>query len=173
MNSESGSEQRNSSLDTLKQRQKNSPTMPTLTSQQANILYTMPFQTLERLEQVLRSPLALQESIRSEIDSLATKKSLEPLATADLLARWLNQTKDLHQGMCQDLEKVQRGIQEENRQAGKQRDEFMRQLSTVIERLRRDGEELQTSFRRWAATTIMCSVAGATAASILVWRILG
>ena len=172
MNSESGSEQRNSSLDALKQRQKNSPTMPTLTSQQANILYTMPFQTLERLEQVLRSTLALQESIRSEIDSLATKKSLEPLATADLLARWLNQTKDLHQGMCQDLEKVQRGIQEENRQAGKQRDEFMRQLSTVIERLRRDGEELQTSFRRWAATTIMCSVAGATAASILVWGIL-
>ena len=166
MNSESGSEQRNSSLDTLKQRQKNSPTMPTLTSQQANILYTMPLQTVERLEQVLRSTLALQESIRGDMDSLATKKSLEPLATADLLARWLNQTKDLHQGMCQDLEKVQRGIQEENRQAGKQRD-------TVIEQLRRDGEELQTSFRLWAATTIMCSVAGATAASILVWRILG
>ena len=49
----------------------------------------------------------------------------------------------------------------------------MRQLSTVIERLRRDGEELQKSFRRWAATMIMCSVAGATAASILVWGILG
>ena len=97
MNSESGSEQRNSSLDTLKQRQKNSPTMPTLTGQQANILYTMPIQTVERLEQVLRSTLALQENIRSEMDSLATKKSLEPLATADLLARWLNQTKDLHQ----------------------------------------------------------------------------
>ena len=161
------------SLDALKQRQKVSQTMPTLTGQQANILYTMPLQTVERLEQVLRSTLALQENIRSEMDSLATKKSLEPLATADLLARWLNQTKDLHQGMCQNLEKVQRGIQEENRQAGKQRDEFMRQLSTVIERLRRDGEELQKSFRRWAATTIMCSVAGATAASILVWRILG
>ena len=173
MNSESGSEQRNSSLDTLKQRQKTSPTMPTLTSQQANILYTMPLQTVERLEQVLRSTLALQENIRRDMDSLATKKSLEPLATADLLARWLSQTADLHQGMCQNLEKVQRGIQEENRQAGKQRDEFMRQLSTVIERLRRDGEELQKSFRRWAATTIMCSVAGATAASILVWRILG
>ena len=77
-------------------------------------------------KQVLRSTLALQESIRRDMDSLATKKSLEPLATADLLARWLNQTKDLHQGMCQDLEKVQRGIQEENRQAGKQRDESIR-----------------------------------------------
>ena len=68
----------NSSLDTLKQRQKNSPTMPTLINQQANILYTMPLQTVERLEQVLRSTLALQENIRSEMDSLATKKSLEP-----------------------------------------------------------------------------------------------
>ena len=172
MNSESGSEQRNSSLDTLKQRQKTSPTMPTLTSQQANILYTMPLQTVERLEQVLRSTLALQENIRSEMDSLATKKSLEPLATADLLARWLNQTKDLHQGMCQDLEKVQRGIQEENRQAGKQRDEFMRQLSEQAREFRGDGSKLMNTFQRWAANTIMCSVAGATAASILVWGIL-
>ena len=32
--SESGGEQHNSSLDTLKQRQKNSPTMPTLINQQ-------------------------------------------------------------------------------------------------------------------------------------------
>ena len=87
MNSEYGSEQRNSSLDALKQRQKASQTMPTLTGQQANILYTMPLQTVERLEQVLRSTLALQESIRRDMDSLATKKSLEPLATADLLAR--------------------------------------------------------------------------------------
>ena len=51
--------------------------------------------------------------------------------------------------MCQNLEKVQRGIQEENRQAGKQRDEFMRQLSTVIERLRRDGEELRQRPAFW------------------------
>ena len=87
MNSEYGSEQHNSSLDALKQRQKASPTMPTFTGQQANILYTMPIQTVERLEQVLRSTLALQESIRRDMDSLATKKSLEPLATADLLAR--------------------------------------------------------------------------------------
>ena len=65
MNFESGSEQRNSALDALKQRQKVSQTMPTLTGQQANILYTMPLQTVERLEQVLRSTLALQETIRA------------------------------------------------------------------------------------------------------------
>ena len=109
------------------------------------------------------------EQMRKVSDQICMEHGLTTLKP--LLARWLNQTKDLHQGMCQDLEKVQRGIQEENRQAGKQRDEFMRHLSTVIERLRRDGEELQKSFRRWAATTIMCSVAGATAASILVWGI--
>ena len=172
MNSESGSEQRNSSLDTLKQRQKNSPTMPTLTGQQANILYTMPIQTVERLEQVLRSTLALQESIRRDMDSLATKKSLEPLATADLLARWLNQTKDLHQGMCQNLEKVQRGIQEENRQAGKQRDEFMRQLSEQAREFRGDGSKLMNTFQRWAARTILCSAAVAVVISILICRLL-
>ena len=172
MNSEYGSEQHNSSLDALKQRQKASPTMPTFTGQQANILYTMPIQTVERLEQVLRSTLALQESIRRDMDSLATKKSLEPLATADLLARWLNQTKDLHQGMCQNLEKVQRGIQEENRQAGKQRDEFMRQLSEQAREFRGDGSELMNTFQRWAARTILSSAAAAVVISILICRLL-
>ena len=162
MNFESGSEQRNSALDALKQRQKVSQTMPTLT----------PLQTVERLEQVLRSTLALQENIRSEMDSLATKKSLEPLATADLLARWLNQTADLHQGMCQDLEKVQRWIQEENRQAGKQRDEFMRQLSEQAREFRGDDSKLMNTFQRWAARTILSSAAVAVVISILICRLL-
>ena len=172
MNSESGSEQRNRSRDTLQQRQKASQALPPLTGQQANILYTMPLQTVERLEQVLRSTLALQENIRSEMDSLATKKSLEPLATADLLARWLNQTADLHQGMGQDLEKVQRWIQEENRQAGKQRDEFMRQLSEQAREFRGDGSKLMNTFQRWAARTILSSAAVAVVISILICRLL-
>ena len=106
------------------------------------------------------------------MDSLATKKSLEPLATADLLARWLNQTKDLHQGMCQNLEKVQRGIQEENRQAGKQRDEFMRQLSEQAREFRGDGSELMNTFQRWAARTILSSAAAAVVISILICKLL-
>ena len=166
MNSESGGEQRNSSPDTLKQRQKVSQTFPTFTGQQANILYTMPIQTVERLEQVLRSTLALQENIRSEMDSLATKKSL------DLLARWLNQTAELHQSMCEDLKKVQRGIQEENRQAGKQRDEFMRQLSERAREFRGDGSKLMNTFQRWAARTILSSTAAAVVISILICRLL-
>ena len=54
MNSESDSMQRNSALDRLKQKQKTSGMMPTLMEQQPNILYTMPPQTVERLEDVLR-----------------------------------------------------------------------------------------------------------------------
>ena len=172
MNFESGSEQRNSALDALKQRQKKSPTMPTLTGQQANILYTMPIQTVERLEQVLRSTLALQENIRREMDSLATKKSLEPLATADLLARWLNQTADLHQGMCQNLEKVQRGIQEESRQAGKRREEFMRQLSELEEQFRRNWDEASARFQGKILLTLLASGILSAAVSVLMWRLL-
>ena len=166
MSFESGGEQRNSALDKLKQR------APSLTDQHPNVLYTMPMQTVEQLESVLRSTLALQENIRSSMSELATKESLQPLATAEELLNWVNKVQELNQEMYQSMRQVLAEMREENRQAGKQRDEFMRQLSTVIERLRRDGEELQTSFRLWAATTIMCSVAGATAASILVWGIL-
>ena len=48
----------------------------------------------------------------------------------------------------------------------------MRQLSEQAREFRGDGSKLMNTFQRWAATTIMCSVAGATAASILVWGIL-
>lgn len=74
MNSESGSMQRNSALDLLKQRQKVSAMPPTLMEQKPSILYTMPMQTVERLEDVLRKTLALQESIRAGMDTLATRE---------------------------------------------------------------------------------------------------
>ena len=67
MNSESGNMQRNSALDMLKQRQRMSAGPPTLMEQQPNILYTMPPQTVERLEDVLRKTLALQETIRADM----------------------------------------------------------------------------------------------------------
>ena len=51
--------------------------------------------------------------------------------------------------MCQNLEKVQRGIQEENRLAGKQRDEFMRQLSEQAREFQGDGSKLMNTFQRW------------------------
>ena len=73
--------QHNSALAALKQR----AAPPTLTEQQANVLYTMPVQTVEQLENVLQHTLALQKTIQASMATLATKESLEPLATSELL----------------------------------------------------------------------------------------
>ena len=73
--------QQNSALTALKQR----AAPPALTDQKPNILYTMPIQTVERLEEVLRQTLALQKTIQTSMAALATKESLEPLATAEQL----------------------------------------------------------------------------------------
>ena len=83
--------QHNSALAALKQR----AAPPTLTEQQPNVLYTMPVQTLEQLENVLQHTLALQKTIQASMATLATKESLEPLATSELLRQWLEQTQAL------------------------------------------------------------------------------
>lgn len=69
MNSEYETRQQNTTLNTLKQR----TVLPTLIDQKPNVLYTMPVQTVERLEAVLEHTLALQEDIRSSMTALATK----------------------------------------------------------------------------------------------------
>lgn len=76
---------------------------PTLMDQQPHVLYTMPPQTVERLEDVLRKTLALQETIRASMDTLATRENLEPLATGQQLVDWLEQADKTHQGICQEL----------------------------------------------------------------------
>ena len=172
MNSEYGSEQHNSSLNALKQRQKASPTMPTFTGQQANILYTMPLQTVERLEQVLRSTLALQETIRTGMDTLATKKSLEPLATEAQLADWLARADKIHQEICQDLRQTVSEMKEEGRQAGKRREEFMRRLSELEEQFRRNWDEASARFQGKILLTLLASGILSAAVSVLMWRLL-
>ena len=141
MSFESGGEQRNSALDKLKQR------APSLTDQHPNVLYTMPMQTVEQLESVLRSTLALQENIRSSMSELATKESLQPLATAEELLNWVNKVQELNQEMHQSMRQVLAEMQEENRQAGKKRDEFLRTLSDMEQRFRRDGEDMQSQIQ--------------------------
>ena len=69
--------QQNSALATLKQR----AAPPTLTDQKPNVLYTMPVQTVERLEEVLQQTLALQKTIQASMAALATKETLGPLKT--------------------------------------------------------------------------------------------
>lgn len=172
MNSESGSMQHNSALDMLKQRQRVSAGPPTLMEQQPNILYTMPMQTVEHLEDVLRKTLALQETIRADVDTLATKESLEPLATGAQLVDWLEQADEIHRETCRELRQMVSGMKEQQKQDGNRRDEFMRQLSEQARELRGDGAELMNTFRRWAARTILSSAAAAVVISILICRLL-
>ena len=172
MNSESGSMQRNSALDMLKQRQRMSAGPPTLMDQQPNVLYTMPPQTVERLEEVLRKTLALQERIRAGLDTLATKESLEPLATGAQLMDWLEQTDKIHRGTCRELHWTLSEMKEQQKQDGNRREEFMKQLSEQAKEVRGDGCELMRTFRKWAARTILSSAAAALVISILVCRLL-
>ena len=172
MSSEFASEQRNSALDMLKQRQRMSAGSRTLIDQQPNVLYTMPPQTVERLEDVLRKTLALQESIRAVMDTLATKESLEPLATGAQLMDWLEQTDKIHRGTCRELHWTLSEMKEQQKQDGKRREEFMRQLSEQAKEFRGDGCELMRTFRKWAARTILSSAAAALVISILICRLL-
>ena len=172
MNSESGSMQRNSALDILKQRQRTSTMPPTLMEQQPNILYTMPPQTVERLEEVLRKTMALQERIRAGMDTLATRESLEPLATGAQLVDWLEQTDKIHRGTCRELHWTLSEMKEQQKQDGNRREEFMKQLSEQAKEFRGDGAELMNTFRKWAARTILSSAAAALVISILICRLL-
>ena len=172
MSSEFASEQRNSALDMLKQRQRMSAGPPTLMDQQPNVLYTMPPQTVERLEEVLRKTLALQERIRAGLDTLATKESLEPLATGAQLVDWLEQTDKIHRGTCRELHWTLSEMKEQQKQDGNRREEFMKQLSEQAKEVRGDGCELMRTFRKWAARTILSSAAAALVISILVCRLL-
>ena len=172
MNSEFANEQRNSALDILKQRQRTSTVPPTLMEQQPNVLYTMPPQTVERLEDVLRKTLALQESIRAGMSTLATRESLEPLATGVQLVDWLEQADKIHRDTCRELNWTVLEMKEEQKQDGKRREEFMRQLSEQAKEFRGDGAELMKTFRRWATRTILSSAAAAVVISILVCRLL-
>ena len=172
MNSESGSMQRNSALDMLKQRQRMSAGPPTLMEQQPNILYTMPPQTVERLEDVLRKTLALQETIRADMETLATRESLEPLATGAQLVDWLEQTDGIHRETCRELRRTVSEMKELQKQDGNRREEFMKQLSEQAKEFRGDGCELIRTFRKWAARTILSSAAAALVISILVCRLL-
>ena len=145
---------------------------PTLMEQQPNILYTMPPQTVERLEEVLRKTMALQERIRAGMDTLATRESLEPLATGAQLVDWLEQTDKIHRGTCRELHWTLSEMKEQQKQDGNRREEFMKQLSEQAKEFRGDGCELMRTFRKWAARTILSSAAAALVISILVCRLL-
>ena len=136
--------------------------------QQPNILYTMPPQTVERLEDVLRKTLALQESIRAGMDTLATRESLKSLATSQQLTGWLSETNRLHQRFRLSLQETVSEMKEQLKQDGNRREEFMKQLSEQAKEGRGDGCGLMGAVRKGAARTILSSAAAALVISILV-----
>ena len=160
--------QHNSALAALKQR----AAPPTMTEQQPNVLYTMPVQTLEQLENVLQHTLALQKTIQASMATLATKESLEPLATSELLRQWLEQTQALNQETYQAMEEILSEMKEEYKRDGRQRDEFTRELSTIGSTFQKDTQEAISSLRRWVPFIIMSSAAAAVPVCILMWQTL-
>lgn len=160
--------QHNSALAALKQR----AAPPSLTEQQPNVLYTMPVQTVEQLENVLQHTLALQKTIQASMATLATKKSLEPLATSELLQQWLEQTQALNQETYQAMGRILSDMKETTRQAGRQREEFTRELSAIRTTFQKDTQEAISSLRRWIPFIIMSSAAAAVPVCILMWQTL-
>lgn len=160
--------QHNSALAALKQR----AAPPTLTEQQANVLYTMPVQTVEQLENVLQHTLALQKTIQASMATLATKESLEPLATSELLQQWLEQTKAFNQETYRSMEHILSDMKETIRQDGRQRDEFTKELSAIGSAFQKDTQEAISSLRRWIPFIIMSSAAAAVPVCILMWQTL-
>ena len=158
-------EQHNSTLTALKQR----AVSPTLTEQQPHVLYTMPVQTVEQLENVLQHTLALQKTIQASMATLATKESLEPLATSDLLQQWLEQTQALNQKTYQAMEKILSEMKEEYKRDGKPRDEFTKKLSAIGTTFQKDTQEAISSLRRWIPFIIMSSAA-VVPVCILMWQ---
>lgn len=119
-----------------------------------------------------RSTLALQETIRAGMDTLATKKSLEPLATEEQLTDWLARADKIHQEICQDLRQTVSEMKEEGRQAGKRREEFMRRLSELEEQFRRNWDEASARFQGKILLTLLASGILSAAVSVLMWRLL-
>lgn len=161
------SEQSNSALEKMKRRAA-SPQLPPLTAQTPTELYTMPRQTLEQLERILRSALALQDSMKTSMATLATKESLQPLATAEDLTDWTKQMLEYNDSQVDVMEKILSDIREEGELDGKRRDEFTKTLSSMTEDIRQRGESLLKSFRRRMTLTIGASAATSILASILI-----
>ena len=140
--------QQNSALTALKQR----AAPPALTDQKPNVLYTMPVQT--------------------SMVSLATKESLEPLATAEQLHQWLEQTQALNQKTHRAMGEILSEMREEHKRDGRQRDEFTRELSEIRTTFQKDTQEAIASLRRWIPFIVMSSAAAAVPVCILMWQTL-
>lgn len=127
---------------------------------------------VERLEEVLQQTLALQKTIQASMAALATKESLEPLATAEQLHQWLEQTQALNQKTHRAMGEILSEMREEHKRDGRQRDEFTRELSEIRITFQKDTQEAITSLRRWIPFIVMSSAAAAVPVCILMRQTL-
>ena len=63
-------------------------------------------------------------------------------------------------------------MKEEERQAGKRREEFMRRLSELEEQFRRNWDEASARFQGKILLTLLASGILSAAVSVLMWRLL-
>lgn len=120
------------------------------------------------MENVLQHTLALQKAIQASMATLATKESPEPLATSGLLQHWLKQAQALTEETYRAMERILSDMKETTRQAGGQRGEFTRVITTF----QKDTQEAIASLRRWIPFIIMSSAAAAVPVCILMWQTL-
>lgn len=116
--------------------------------------------------------MALQKTIQASTAALATKESLEPLATAEQLHQWLEQTQALNQKTHRAMGEILSEMREERKRDGRQRDEFTRELSEIRTTFQKDTQEAIASLRRWIPFIVMSSAAAAVPVCILIWQTL-
>ena len=104
--------------------------------------------------------------------ALAKKESLEPLATAEQLHQWLEQTQALNQKTHRAMGEILSEMREEHKRDGRQRDEFTRELSEIRTTFQKDTQEAIASLRKWIPFIIMSSAAAAVPVCILMWQTL-
>lgn len=88
------------------------------------------------------------------------------------LAVWLARADKIHREICQDLRQTVSEMKEEGRQAGKQREEFMRRLSELEEQFRRNWDNASAHFQGKILLTLLSSGILSAAVSVLMWRLL-
>ena len=93
-------------------------------------------------------------------------------ATEEQLSDWLAKADEIHREICQDLRQTVTEMKEEGRQAGKRREEFMRQLSGLEEQFRRNWDEASARFQGKILLTLLVSGILSATVSVLMWRLL-
>ena len=127
---------------------------------------------VERLEEVLRRTLALQETIRADTERLATRENLKELASDQQLVDWLNQTNSIHQRICRDLRQTVQEMKEEQTGWEAARRVYEGNSPELESQFRRNWDEASARFQGKILLTLLASGIVSAMVSVLMWRVL-